>query len=137
MMVHPQELCLQPSQQHHQHHQYNHQPHYQSVQHQQEEMAAMMSRHVLQQQSSHLKQEPPGGALGGYAASSHPYSIARLLPTAESHKASELKMYDMQYGYNPLSPLGSNAVHHSGLGQDAYYQSSLYHATAPAGATSL
>lgn len=75
----------------------------------------------------HLKQEP-----AGYTPSSHPFSITRLLP-AESK--NDIKMYDMQYGYNPLSPI-PNAVHsHSGLGNDSYYQSSLYHTSA--GTTSL
>ncbi|CAG9105747.1 Silk gland factor 1 [Plutella xylostella] len=51
-----------------------------------------------------LKQEPPG-----YAPPSHPFSITRLLPAADSK--TDLKMYDVNYGYS----------------HDNYYQSSLYH----------
>lgn len=74
----------------------------------------------------HLKQEPPG-----YTPSNHPFSITRLLP-AESK--SDIKMYDMQYGYNPLSPIANPVHSHSGLANDSYYQSSLYHTS---GTTSL
>ncbi|XP_063367117.1 silk gland factor 1 [Cydia amplana] len=53
-----------------------------------------------------LKQEPPG-----YAPAPHPFSITRLLPGADTK--SDLKMYDVNYGY--------------GHSAENYYQSSLYH----------
>ncbi|XP_044727875.1 protein fork head-like [Chrysoperla carnea] len=130
---------------HQQNHQQSHHTqshHSQNLQH--EDIAAMVGRchpahlaslteHQLMHHSSmhHLKQEPTG-----YTPSNHPFSINRLLPTESKN---DVKMYEMsQYaGYNTLSPL-PNSVHsaHSALGNDSYYQSSLYHAT-PAGTTSL
>ncbi|XP_023954949.1 silk gland factor 1 [Bicyclus anynana] len=56
---------------------------------------------------AHLKQEP-----AGYAPATHPFSITRLLPGADSK--AELKMYDVNYGYGHAPA-------------DNYYQSSLYH----------
>lgn len=116
---------------HHQHHQPN-------ISH--EELSAMVNRypislggdhhqhhHSAAGMSHHLKQEPPG-----YTPATHPFSINRLLP---SESKSDMKIYDMQYGYhNTLSPL-SNSVHtHSSIGND-YYNSPLYHSSA--GTTSL
>nr|AEL22915.1 fork head domain transcription factor [Nilaparvata lugens] len=113
------DLCSAASQLHQQQQQSHHQQ--QQQQHQDEMVAAMVGRchpHLaasLQVQPDthyphshhHLKQE--------YPASSHPFSITRLLP-AESK--TDIKMYDMsQYGYND------------------YYQSSLYHPSA--GTTAL
>ncbi|XP_017786961.1 PREDICTED: protein fork head [Nicrophorus vespilloides] len=71
--------------------------------------------------SHHLKQEPPG-----YTPSNHPFSITRLLP---NESKADIKMYDMQYGYNPLSPLPNSVHGHSALGND-YYNTSLYHTSA-------
>uniref|UniRef100_A0A1B6CCN2 Fork-head domain-containing protein n=1 Tax=Clastoptera arizonana TaxID=38151 RepID=A0A1B6CCN2_9HEMI len=100
------DLCLQ--QQHHGQHQGL----------QQDELAAMVGRchpHLAlnpdHYNHPHLKQEYS-------SASSHPFSITRLLPTESK---ADIRMYDMaaQYaGYN-----------------DSYYQSSLYHSSA--GATAL
>lgn len=54
-----------------------------------------------------LKQEPTG-----YAPAPHPFSITRLLPGADTK--SDLKMYDVNYGYGHAPA-------------DNYYQSPLYH----------
>ncbi|XP_068618912.1 silk gland factor 1 [Battus philenor] len=54
-----------------------------------------------------LKQEPTG-----YAPAPHPFSITRLLPGADTK--SDLKMYDVNYGYGHAPT-------------DNYYQSPLYH----------
>lgn len=113
------------------------QHHQQNMSH--EEISAMVNRcHPLalssdhqamlhhSSMSHHLKQEP-----AGYTPSTHPFSITRLLP---NESKADIKMYDMQYGYNTLSPL-SNSVHtHPSLGND-YYNSSLYHSST--GTTSL
>nr|AAF71998.1 fork head orthologue [Tribolium castaneum] len=116
------------------------QHHQQNMSH--EELSAMVNRcHPLSLSSDHqamlhhnpmshhLKQEP-----SGFTSSNHPFSINRLLPTAESK--ADIKMYaDMhQYGYNTLSPLPSSVHSHSTIGND-YYNSPLYHTSA--GTTSL
>ncbi|KAK9754562.1 Forkhead N-terminal region [Popillia japonica] len=76
--------------------------------------------------SHHLKQEP-----SGYTPSNHPFSITRLLP---NESKADIKMYDMHYGYNSLSPL-QNSVHaQASIGND-YYNNPLYHT--PTGTTSL
>ncbi|KAK3921546.1 Protein fork head [Frankliniella fusca] len=110
-----------PQQQHHQP-----QPHHQP----QDDLAALAARHLPGSNcllpDYTLKQE--------YAASNHPFSITRLLPTESKAdlygKPSDLKLqYDMaQYGYN----------HHGGLGAglgaaDSYYH---YHHSSP-GTTAL
>lgn len=120
------DLCL-AQQTHNQHGSHHHQ------QLQQEELSAMVNRchpsllgdyHTMH----HLKQEP-----SGYAPSSHPFSITRLLPTESK---ADIKMYEMsQYaGYNGLSPL-PNTHAAAALGQDSYYQSLGYHPSS--GTTSL
>ncbi|XP_060524575.1 protein fork head [Cylas formicarius] len=113
------------------------QHHHQNMSH--EEISAMLNRsnHLALSEhqamlhhgsmSHHLKQEP-----AGYTPSNHPFSITRLLP---NESKSDIKMYDMQYGYNTLSPL-PNAIHsHTSLGNDYYNSSSLYHTAT--GTTSL
>lgn len=124
-LLHPNDLNM-----HQQHH-------HQNVS--QEELSAMVNRcHPLSlsgehqamlhhsSMGHHLKQEPTG-----YTPSNHPFSITRLLP-AESK--SDIKMYDMQYGYNTLSPLPNSVHAHTSIGND-YYSSPLYHNSA--GTTSL
>ncbi|KAI4467120.1 vesicular mannose-binding lectin [Holotrichia oblita] len=76
--------------------------------------------------SHHLKQEP-----SGYTPSNHPFSITRLLPTESK---ADIKMYDMHYGYNSLSPL-QNSVHAQATIGNDYYNNPLYHT--PTGTTSL
>ncbi|XP_022911916.1 protein fork head [Onthophagus taurus] len=79
-----------------------------------------MLHHHTSSMGHHLKQEP---TVGGYTPSNHPFSITRLLPTESK---TDIKMYDMHYGYNSLSPL-QNSVHaQSAIGND-YYNSTLYH----------
>lgn len=133
------ELCLSGNQNahHQQHHGSHHQQHQQhGLQH--DEIAAMVNRchphlslsehQVMLQNHHHLKQEPTG-----YAASNHPFSIHRLLPTESK---ADIKMYDMASQYaqynNSLSPLPNP---HTSLANDSYYQSSLYHT--PTGTTTL
>ncbi|KAK6635918.1 hypothetical protein RUM43_007165 [Polyplax serrata] len=133
------ELCLSGNQNahHQQHHGSHHQQHQQhGLQH--DEIAAMVNRchphlslsehQVMLQNHHHLKQEPTG-----YAASNHPFSIHRLLPTESK---ADIKMYDMASQYaqynNSLSPLPNP---HTSLSNDTYYQSSLYHT--PTGTTTL
>lgn len=87
------------------------------LQQQEAELSAMVNRchshhltSALDHYGHHLKQEYP-------PASSHPFSITRLLPTESK---TDIKMYaDMQYGYS----------------DSTYYQSSLYHS--PPGAAAL
>lgn len=127
-LLHPNELNM-----HQQHH------HQQNMSH--EELSAVMNRchPALSLSSEHqamlhhsslshpLKQEPVG-----YTPSNHPFSITRLLPTES--KSDKMMYPDMQYGYNPLSPLPNSVHTHSSIGND-YYNSTLYHTSA--GTTSL